>query len=81
VRAFRVMELTTTTYAERELGPGPILGPGAESWNRLGMHHIDPHRMEDGSWLACVDWCGPLRGAERLLHCSSDSFHTTSEFA
>ena len=53
VRAFEISELTTTAYSEREL-PGPILSPGNQTWNRLGMHHVDPHWV-DGRWLACVD--------------------------
>jgi len=57
VRAFEITELSTTSYSERQVGDDPIIGPGNESWNRHGMHHIDPHRMEDGSWLACVDGC------------------------
>jgi hypothetical protein len=59
VRAFQVTELTTTSYAETELGPAPILGPGKASWNGRGMHHVDPQRAADGSWLACVDGCAP----------------------
>lgn len=60
VRAFCVTDLTTTSYAERELGLGPILGPGRETWNQSGMHHLDPQRINDGSWIACVDGRGPL---------------------
>ena len=59
VRAFLLSELSPTAYAERELGSDPILGPGHEPWNRLGMHHLDPQRIQDGSWLACVDGCAP----------------------
>lgn len=55
VRAFRVTELTPTTYADSELGPDPILGPGQDDWNRLGIHHLDPHHIQEDSWLACVD--------------------------
>ena len=62
VRAFLLLELTTTSYAERELAPNPILGPGRETWNDLGMHHLDPRQLPDGSWLACVDGCAPLTG-------------------
>ena len=57
VRAFEIHELSTTTYRERQVGDDPIIGPGTEAWNRHGMHHIDPHLLEDGSWLACVDGC------------------------
>jgi len=57
VRAFEICELSTTAYREKQVGDEPIIGPGSEPWNRYGMHHIDPHRLEDGSWLACVDGC------------------------
>jgi hypothetical protein len=60
VRAFCVTDLTTASYAEKELGFGPILGPGQEIWNQSGMHHLDPQRINDGSWIACVDGRGPL---------------------
>jgi hypothetical protein len=54
VRAFEVSLLTTSGYAEKELELSPILSAGEESWRRQGMHHIDPHFIND-SWLACVD--------------------------
>jgi hypothetical protein len=31
------------------------LSASGRGWNGSGMHHIDPHRMEDGRWIACVD--------------------------
>lgn len=55
VRAFEIVELTRETYRERELSEKPILGAGAERWNRLGMHHIDAHEIASGHWIACVD--------------------------
>jgi hypothetical protein len=57
VRALEIVELTTKAYSERMVGDSPIIGAGTEAWNRHGMHHIDLHSMEDGSWLACVDGC------------------------
>lgn len=54
VRAFRIDELTAASYRERELPESPILNPG-ETWNRTGMHHVDPHLLPGGRWLACVD--------------------------
>jgi hypothetical protein len=57
VWAFRVTELTETTYREEKY-PTPVLQPGQMGWNRLGMHTIDAHRIEDGRWLACVDGFG-----------------------
>jgi hypothetical protein len=57
VRAFEILHLSTTHYEERQIGADPLLGPGGASWNAGGMHHIDAHELDDGSWLACVDGC------------------------
>jgi len=54
VRAFDVLELTTTSYTEVENAASPILQPSGAGWNALGMHHVDVHQR-DGTWLACVD--------------------------
>lgn len=55
VRAFEITKLTTTSYREREVCEEAILVPSGNGWNECGMHHIDPHLMDDGRWLACVD--------------------------
>ena len=47
--------VTPTTYAERVMDPQPLLAGSGAGWNALGMHHLDPHRLPDGRWLACVD--------------------------
>lgn len=49
--------ITPTTYAETPHGQQPVLTGSGTGWNAVGMHHLDPHRLEDGSWLACVDGC------------------------
>ena len=49
-----LVTLSEEAYCEELLG-NPVLGPGAERWNRDGMHHIDPHQLPNGEWLACVD--------------------------
>jgi hypothetical protein len=61
VRAFEITELTATRYEERQLGRVPLLGPGKDGWNAGGMHHVDPHRLADGTWLTCVDGWRPVR--------------------
>jgi len=61
VWAFEVTELTTGRYMERKVPPSPILQPGQCGWNQFGMHHVDPHETNDGSWLACVDGYGDER--------------------
>jgi hypothetical protein len=55
VRAFEILELTTTTYSEVESDRSPILTATGHGWNASGMHHIDTHRQSNGKWLACVD--------------------------
>ena len=54
VRAYEVLRLTETDYAERRIDP-PILGPSGIGWNAQGMHHMDCVRMEDAGYIAAVD--------------------------
>jgi hypothetical protein len=55
VLAFEVRSLTPTSYEERELDTDPILAPQTAGWASGGMHHVDAHQREDGTWIACVD--------------------------
>jgi hypothetical protein len=55
VRAFRSTVLTTTSYQEHLCLPAPVLTGSGAGWNRDGMHHLDPHILDNGQWLACVD--------------------------
>jgi hypothetical protein len=55
VRAFEVEELSVDRYAERPLGPEPVLTGSGVGWNAGGMHHVDAHRRPAGDWIACVD--------------------------
>lgn len=55
VRAFRIVELSKERYREHEIAQSPVLVPGESGWNADGMHHIDPSRVSEQSWLACVD--------------------------
>ena len=60
VRAFEVTALSATHYAERPLGAAPVLTGSGAGWNAAGMHHLDPHRLPEQRWSACVDgfvWC------------------------
>jgi hypothetical protein len=58
VRAFRITELTPTSYREEEATLAPILTASGAGWNANGMHHIDAHRLEDGTWIGAVDGRG-----------------------
>lgn len=55
VRAFDILELTTSSYAEVENAANPVLQPSGSGWNASCMHHVDAHQQPDGSWIACVD--------------------------
>lgn len=55
VWAFEITELTASTYNEHAIEPA-IVGASGSGWNGYGMHHIDPHQVnEPDSWLAAVD--------------------------
>jgi hypothetical protein len=58
LRAFEITELTTTSYQEREIDQSLVLKPTGVGWNGAGMHHIDPHFIHEGQWIACVDGRG-----------------------
>jgi len=58
VWAFRISELTPTTYREEAASDTPVITGGTEPWNNEGMHTVDPHQLEDGSWIAIVDGIG-----------------------
>lgn len=55
VNVFEITDLTKTKYNERAVLNNPVLKASGKGWNASGMHHIDPHRMTDGRWIACVD--------------------------
>ncbi|HEY6329297.1 MAG TPA: hypothetical protein VI756_08165 [Blastocatellia bacterium] len=55
VRAFEIVELSTTRYVEREFDCSPVFARANDGWNGFGMHHVDAHLRADGSWIACVD--------------------------
>jgi hypothetical protein len=55
VRAFEIDVLTTTIYKEHEIIESPILKASRNGWNSAAMHHIDSHKLPDGSWVICVD--------------------------
>lgn len=59
VRMFEITNLSRTNYSERELEESPILKGSRKGWNAIGMHHVNAHQLEDGSWIACVDGAAP----------------------
>ena len=59
VRAFEILDLTASSYAELEIEDDPLAVPPSEGWNCHRMHHVDPHPHPtiEGQWIACVDGC------------------------
>lgn len=56
VRAFEIVDLSSTVYQEREAGAGgAVLRGCGNGWNAGGMHHVDAQQAADGTWIACVD--------------------------
>ncbi len=62
LRAFEIVELTTSTYGEVEAEEDPIQRSTRTRQKRI--HHIDPHPIAEGRWLACGDSfrTGPVIG-------------------
>ena len=55
VWAFRITELTESSYCEELASEEPVVQPGNEGWNNAGMHTVDPHQRASGEWWALVD--------------------------
>lgn len=55
VRAFEIETLNLSEYKEKEMDSNPYLEAGHEKWNRVSMHHIDLHKIDENHWIAFVD--------------------------
>ncbi|MDQ0458356.1 glucosamine inositolphosphorylceramide transferase family protein [Rhizobium paknamense] len=51
----KIQRLSKDHYDEHIKEGSDVLGPSGIGWNATRMHHIDCHRTETGSWVACVD--------------------------
>lgn len=58
IRAFEIIELTTTNYEERELKQFSVTKPSGIGWNMSGMHNIDTHQFSKNKWIAVMDGYG-----------------------
>jgi hypothetical protein len=57
VRAFRITDISPTTYAET-LVEKPLVQASGQGWNSDAMHHVDAHELSKGRWIAVVDALG-----------------------
>ena len=61
VHAFRVTEISPTTYREEMVEPALVKSTG-KGWNSDAMHHVDLHQLSENRWIAAVDALGNLPG-------------------
>jgi len=55
VWGLELTQLSELEYSEKPVSEDPILRRSRFGWNSLGMHHVDPHRIDRNRWIACVD--------------------------
>jgi len=55
IHALEIIELTPSTYQEREVAGNPALSPAGTGWNAEAMHTVDAHQLAENAWIACVD--------------------------
>lgn len=59
IKAFEITELSTISYKERHIeGVSMLKADYNRRWISKGGHNIDPHQIDDGRWIACVDGMG-----------------------
>ena len=61
VWVFKITRLTPDDYSEVLYREAPVIKASGDGWNRLAMHHIDPHQIDDGQWIVCVDGFGDIQ--------------------
>jgi hypothetical protein len=78
VHAVEIKRITVRDYDEAEIDRQPILAGSGHGWNRSGMHHLDAHELDDGSWLACVDgWSKSVRRPREIVRWTADHWCRT----
>jgi len=58
VWAYKVTDISLTTYAEERMGDEPIIKASGTGWNAQAMHQLDPHQIGPNQWIASVDGFG-----------------------
>ena len=57
MRAFRITDISPTTYAETMVKI-PVVEASGKGWNSDGMHHVDALESGKDHWIAVVDALG-----------------------
>jgi hypothetical protein len=58
VWAYKVTDISPTSYAEERVGDEPIIKASGSGWNGQAMHQLDPHQVGPNQWIASVDGFG-----------------------
>ena len=72
VYGFSIDSISKTYYKETELKNNPILKNQGETWAKNGMHHIDIHKLPNGTYKAIYDGYG--YGKEKITFSFSNNF-------
>lgn len=72
VYGFTIDTISKTAYKETLLPNNPILKNQGNTWAKNGMHHIDIHKLSDGSYKAIFDGYG--YGKENITFSFSNNF-------
>ncbi|QHI35218.1 hypothetical protein IMCC3317_05640 [Kordia antarctica] len=72
VYGFSIDSISKEYYEESELENNPILKNQGETWAKNGMHHIDIHKLPDGTYKAIFDGYG--FGTEEITFSFSNNF-------
>jgi hypothetical protein len=65
VYGFNIDSISKKMYKESPLENNPIVKETGDDWAKNGMHHIDIHKMKDGSYIIALDGNG--HGNERIV--------------
>lgn len=72
VYGFSIDSISKTYYKESSLPNNPILKNQGDSWAKNGMHHIDIHKLPNGTYKAIYDGYG--YGTEKITFSFSNNF-------
>lgn len=72
VYGFSIDKISKTDYQESTLKNNPILKNQGNTWAKNGMHHIDIHKLDDGTYKAIYDGYG--YGKEKITFSFSNNF-------
>ena len=72
VYGFTIDSMSKTYYKETSLPNNPILKNQGDTWAKNGMHHIDIHKLSDGTYKAIFDGYG--YGKEKITFSFSNNF-------